>query len=409
MNALVVGAGLRNKGAQSMLFITVDEIKKRFNNCTIYFASADSYDESQYAFKNLHYSDRGKIIALGGVSALVMLVFSLCKDFIKIILGKKDFLGHYFDVKNNMKKMDIMIDISGFGLGDKWSLQRNRSYLNNIRLAQKYHIPLYCMPQSFGPFSDSHRMRRITTDIMKLMPYPKVIYVRELQGYDLLCSKFSLTNVRLSADLVLQNKGINWCNILTKKPMISLPLVEKKNLVGIIPNSQCFSRGDKTKILDTYFEIISYMLDLGKVVYIMRHSQEDLGVCREISDIFREKKNFFLLENDFSCFEFDSFIPNFEYIVCSRFHGIVHAYKNGIPSIALGWANKYFDLAKCVDQEEFAFDITSSNFEPEIILNAVKYMSANFEKEQFKIKKNLIAIQKNNCFDILGELGQSDE
>lgn len=33
---LIVGANFENKGSQSMLFITVDEIKKRISDCEIF-------------------------------------------------------------------------------------------------------------------------------------------------------------------------------------------------------------------------------------------------------------------------------------------------------------------------------------------------------------------------------------
>ena len=37
MKVLITGANFNNKGAQSMLFVTVDEIRKRIPDCEIYF------------------------------------------------------------------------------------------------------------------------------------------------------------------------------------------------------------------------------------------------------------------------------------------------------------------------------------------------------------------------------------
>ena len=49
-------------------------------------------------------------------------------------------------------------------------------------------------------------------------------------------------------------------------------------------------------------------------------------------------------------------LKQFQFIVASRFHAIVHAFKNGIPCIALGWATKYYDLMKQFGQEQYMLD-----------------------------------------------------
>ena len=38
-NILITGANFGNKGAQSMLFITVDELRKKYGDCKIWFSS----------------------------------------------------------------------------------------------------------------------------------------------------------------------------------------------------------------------------------------------------------------------------------------------------------------------------------------------------------------------------------
>lgn len=62
---LVVGANFNNKGAQSMLFITADEIKKRNPKSDVYYAGCEVFDENKYAFHEVFYSEPAKSIALG--------------------------------------------------------------------------------------------------------------------------------------------------------------------------------------------------------------------------------------------------------------------------------------------------------------------------------------------------------
>ena len=66
----------------------------------------------------------------------------------------------------------------------------------------------------------------------------------------------------------------------------------------------------------------------------------------------------FLYRNEFESGEYSLMVRQFDFIIASRFHSIVHAYKEGVPAIIFGWATKYQELAGHFDQSKFVFDIT---------------------------------------------------
>lgn len=311
--------------------------------------------------------------------------------------------SEFFDAKRYISSMDLIVDVSGFALGDKWSRRINESFLNTTRLAKRYDIPLFIMPQSFGPFQYPSGLEDIKEEIAELPQYPQLIFAREKEGYELLTKDFGLTNVVYSSDLVLQNTGVNADNIYLKPPVLSLPEISTEHNVGIVPNRQCFVHGDKETILKRYRAIVEQLLEQHKEVYLFRHSFEDLTYCRQIGEMFENESHVHLLENDFSCFEYDAFVRNFEFIICSRFHGIVHAYKNHVPAIALGWAVKYRELTASVGQQTYIFDITDENCEEEGMLQAVRQMIQNFEQESEVIKNHIQSIQSENCFECISE------
>lgn len=399
-NVLIVGANFKNKGAQSMLFITVDELKKRIPDCEIYFGGTDVLGENIYSFKELYYSRWAKHLVLSRYKILEVIKCILI-DCIKFTVGKRDNLWRFMEVSQKIEKIDCIIDISGFNLGEKWKKQIQESYLDNIRIAKKYNIPMFVMPQSFGGFNYSPKLNYILDEIRELLCYPEIIFARESQGYEALVNNFGLSNVKQSTDLVLQNNGVDLSHIYKKWDAINTPDISPDS-IGVIPNMQCFNHGDKEKNMELYDMIINHLLDVGKKIYIFRHSKEDLPICRAIAKLFIHK-NVILLENDFSCFEYDQFVRKFDFIICSRYHGIVHAYRNYIPCILLGWEIKYIELAKKVGQGAYAFDITKSTDETSLILNAVDNLSANLESEKKTIKKNVIEIQKENCFSYITE------
>lgn len=395
----IVGAQFDNKGAQSMLFVTVDELRKRYPDCKIYCACTEWIDNSIYNFDCIYYSDREKNIVLGN-NVVKNYLEAVIKDAVKVIIGRYNNFLKYNRLKKVLESTDLIIDISGYNIGNKWDLETHESYFNNIRLACKFHIPMALMPQSFGPFDYKSNKDYLKSAISKLLAYPKVVFAREGEGYDYL-KEMGLSNVELSTDLVLQNTGICKDNVLRKELKLNIPVISTENNVGIIPNSQCLEHGNKEKITNLYREILNSLLAAGKEIYIFRHSREDLAVCKMVYELASDHARVHLIENDFSCLEYDEWIKNFDYIIASRFHAIVHAYRGLVPCILLGWAVKYQALASKLDQAGYAFDITSQAFDEKKVMSAVNRLNGNYKIESNNIRLKLDDIQRSNCFSIL--------
>lgn len=404
VNVLIAGANFNNKGAQSMLFVAIDEIKKRIPDCEVYFGCGLGDPRlDNVCFKQICFSREGRYIALGGGQAVFNFFVAIAKACIKFAKGKRSNLWNFLDAKKYIQSMDLIVDVSGFALGDKWSRRTNENFLNTIRLAKEYNIPIFIMPQSFGPFNYQPGLEDIRDEIADLLQYPAAVYAREKEGYEFLTRDFGLVNVSLSNDLVLQNKGVELKNIYLAPPVLSLPEITTQHNVGIVPNVQCFKHGSAETVLNVYRAVINELLSQNKEVYVFRHSGEDLAVCKRIAEMFESESHVHLLYNDFSCLEYDAFVKNFEFIICSRFHGIVHAYKNYIPAIALGWAVKYKELTESVGQSSYIFDITAKTCDEAAVVDAVKRMIENINIERDVIQRHVLGIQSGNCFECISE------
>ncbi len=404
---LITGANFGNKGAESMLYVTVDELTKRFPSCNIYFATTENYPEKNYTFRKVFFSNRTSRIAMGGPNALKALPEEILRDVVKFVIGRRiTGFRNYFALSKCITDIDAVIDISGYSLSSKWGNRIPHRYINKILLAKRFNIPMYLMPQSFGPFEYTPDvMQKAKPILKKVLDYPRIIFAREQEGFDSLneLRDSQNQNMRTSADLVLQNTGIDMRNIFKNPPALSIPKIEsEKELVAIIPNMRCFDHGDKNEILEAYKEIISCILSQGYKAVLFRHSREDIKACHEIKEIFSEDENVIVVENEFSCLEYNEFVKQFKFLVCSRYHGIVHAYKNIIPCIALGWAVKYKSLAERLGQDRYVFDITGRINIREIV-DALRELMKNYDSEKGKIQHNLTLIQKNNCFDAVEE------
>ena len=341
---LITGANMENKGAQSMLFVAVDELKKRYKDVQVYFAySSGNFDEEKYNFKGVYYTGVTKKIALGQNGFYNYMKRSV-KDCAKWILGKRTALWKAKELKTLMSKMDMIIDVSGFQLGDKWDITTNQEFLNNIRLAKKYNIPIYLMPQSFGPFH--YKDKSILKDIEEELKYPEIIFAREIQGKDMLEKEFGLTNVRLYSDMVLQNTGIDPKNIYKKDVKLNYTKITGRGNVGIVPNTKCLKHGDQDKIYGLYMKLMDTILAKGKKIYLFTHSSEDKIMCEYLKNQYKDNDNVVLITEEMTCLEYDEFVNQLDFQIGSRFHGLVHAFRNDVPCIALGWAVKYDELCK---------------------------------------------------------------
>jgi colanic acid/amylovoran biosynthesis protein len=222
--------------------------------------------------------------------------------------------------------------------------------------------------------------------------------VREVEGVRW-TSKFTRKNVEKKYDIVLQNQGYNLANIFKKKANLKNIKIEN-NSVGIIPNLRVIERVNPEEIYLIYKSIIIKLINAKKTVYILRHSYEDLVICREIKKFFQSNENVILISDDLNAIELESIIKQFDFVIASRYHSIVHSYKNGVPALIIGWATKYFELSKDFDQVDYFFDCRNNMSIGEID-NKLDNMIKNYSNEKNKILYKINSIQKESIFDIL--------
>lgn len=362
---LITGAQFSNKGSQAMLFTAMSEIRKRYKNALIWFCP--NFWDKEYEEAASRYR----------------LIF---------ILDGKDETSTLYEL---MPHLDGIIDVSGYALASHGSVNETDREMNYFRLAKRFQVPIYLMPQSFGPFDYEAEKKE---ELEKLLSYVNVIFAREKSGYDLLIDHFHLSNVKRSYDLVLQNKEVRLKDIYfcaERKRKLNLPT---RDNVAVIPNLQNYKYGNPEEVLYIYIEIVNTLVSLKKEIYIVSHS-EDESICKDIYKSYRENPRVHLFEEKFDCLEFCQLVENFKYIIASRFHAVVHSYKMHVPCIVIGWTEKYRELLELFGQEEFLFDV-SFGIDVEKIYSALKNMDISFAEESEKIRAILPRIQSKNCFDI---------
>ena len=375
-----------NKGAQAMTYVTVDKVANLFPGCIPVLYSNIDYQRTEeekvnYKFIICNYPHKSSSIHL----------LSPFSNKSNEEIKQESFL----------RNAKCMIDISGYQLGSSWGTKRAVSYVYMIFLAKHFHIPLYLMPQSFGPFDFKGKGSNIVNLLIRhYLKYPKYIMAREQEGFELLRNKYNLKNVIRTQDLVLEARDINLNNIFVSLPSIS-DIDIKQNSIAIIPNSKNNQYGDEKAVHKFYRSIVDELINSGKNIYLMYHSNDDYEICDIIKKSFYpDNASIVVITQELDCISFSSIISKFDFVVASRYHSIVHAYKEAVPAIILGWAIKYRELAICFDQQKYCFDIRDA-LKTEKVLDALSHMLSHFEEESINISLKINVIQKSSVFDYI--------
>ncbi len=386
MQIFITGANFGNKGAQSMLFTTISAIRQHFPDAKIFFAHGNKTPvlKGNFSFDEIYWKRN---------------LFKVSAEGIELPTAPTPWSSAE-ETFAALKSSDLIIDISGFALGSKWGKKHSATYLNAVEVARELGIPIILFPQSFGPFDFGSAQDELDARIKSTLTYPKKIFARERDGYQALRDSYGLKNIVLHPDLVLASDKTNPADIYKVAPKIYVPEVAGSSCVGVAPNMRSFDKGNSWQTLQIFYETIKFLLKAGKRVYLFRHSQEDINPCTWLKNLFADDERVTLWRNNFSCFEYDAVCRQFEFLVIGRFHGIVHAYRNNVPCVLLGWAVKYRELAQLMYQPQYIFDITAPNFDVREIFSAVRDMNDNRDFNKRILRERLAQVQKcGTCFD----------
>lgn len=401
-NIFITGAQFGNKGAQSLLFSTICQLKKVYPDAEFYYYPIDNSEKYNKKLYKFHIVGKTSYSQKYEDSVIFRLLLNFCGIFAKIF--KKDkAIKRTRELHNTIKNMDLMVDVSGYQLGSKWSYKINNRFLHWIENAKRYNIPVVLMPQSFGPFDYGSNQKKMDKRIRKTLEKVDLIYAREDEGAKLLREKYGLKQVRQCCDLVLQNdKECDLSMIYYDVPENKIINLKTKNNVAIIPNFQTVEHGNSESVLLAYEELINQLTEWGKNVVIFRHSK-DLELCKKIyNQIKIRKEQVQLIEREFECTEYSEFVNQFGYIVASRFHAVLHAYQQGVPCLVLGWSVKYMELAKLFNQEQYVIDITNQK-DNKNLMECLFKLESNYLQEKETIIKLAQKLPKHKCVNEIKE------
>lgn len=400
MNYLLKGGEFNNKGAEAMTLVALSHILKIDPNANVFMFYSDKnvslkLKKEVALIDNPSWWLRERIgrFPIGNYKARL-------KDFIKLfLLGKHSFWGKKKYSEKLLRKIDHVIDISGFAFSSKWGDDGTIEWLDEIKLMQSYGAKIWIMPQSFGPFDFSSNY--VIEYGKQVLSSCELIFARESTGLKLL-RDLGLQNVEHMVDSVLLEKDFDPSFLIENFDFYKedIPTKNSHNIC-IVPNFRLIDQGNKSKntLINFYSKVITnYKNNFD--IYLIAHAGEDLSLCKQIKEKFTTDKSVILIDHVLFSFNYEAFIKKMDFIISSRYHAIVHAYKQYVPAVILGWADKYQGIASELNQEAYLIDLDNMNDS----LNIIQNMTNNFLQEKEIIKIKLAELQQDNCYRFLKEI-----
>lgn len=230
------------------------------------------------------------------------------------------------------RDIDVLLDASGFGYGDFWGLEKLRNRLadrlNSWKTPGKKAVLL---PQALGPFQDKGMAKAFVEAAEQL----DLIYVRDAVSMEFVEALLpGNAQVRRAPDFT---------NLL--QPELPRRLENLRGAAYIIPNEKMVSgKGDaiRARYLAFLADAVGAIRASGRKATLLLHEgRNDFRLAEALNANLETSVD---IVNEPDALVTKALIGAAEFIVSSRFHGLVSALSAGVPALACGWSHKYREL-----------------------------------------------------------------
>lgn len=393
---IITGIQMRNKGSQAMFLSLCFALKAKYAECEI-VGFANKYDApEQYTFRLLPFDDFTRFVLRYRLYKSPGVV-SILSYFVGKLRNSDKWRGAIPEMENALRQADAIFDASGYTLGSGWPKQSGRTLLQTISLARQFGKKIILMPQSFGPFDwgekdDVDFLRQVKNELA----YPTKIYAREREGYECLTS-LGIDNVELSTDLVIREKFFPGTSEIFAERSAKDIEYPPRDSVGFIINQNLFRIGDTSAVLNLYASMLEKLVNDGEKVCIINTSTADTQLVEKVLKMITNSHKVTVITGEYSSPELIDIIARFKYVVASRYHSVVFAYRSGVPAVILGWAKKYDELAAHFQQQDYVFDIRNATADQ--VIAQIGKMAANYKTESQRIQACLKNMQATSVVE----------
>ncbi|WP_019590429.1 MULTISPECIES: polysaccharide pyruvyl transferase family protein [unclassified Thioalkalivibrio] len=247
------------------------------------------------------------------------------------------------------RDVDVVIDAAGFSYSDQWGDRSARELAHSAARWRKQGTKVILMPQAFGPYTG----KRIRKAIRRAVDNIDLVMPREQTSYDYLTDVTGERgNIRQYPDFTNLVNGV-------------VPEYFDRNQHGVclVPNYRMVDKTDGSRssaYLPFMVRCAQQLKDKGAKPFILVHEgANDRWLADQISEGAGGLP--VLVEDD--PLKIKGILGASFATIGSRFHGLVSALSQGVPSIATGWSHKYQELFRDYGFPDGVVSVDDANHE----------------------------------------------
>ncbi|HYC02613.1 MAG TPA: polysaccharide pyruvyl transferase family protein [Azospirillaceae bacterium] len=225
----------------------------------------------------------------------------------------------------------LVLDASGFAYSDQWGPRWAGAVARRLELAKARGARVVLLPQAFGPFTDP----ALIAPMRRIMDAADLVFARDSRSRDLLATLGrSMARVRLAPDFTT----------LVKVDAAG-PAPDAAGGALIVPNYRMVDKGgDKGEAYLRFLEacVRAVVAETGMLPGVLVHDDRD---DRKVAESLIQRTGHALRILHIPDPErAKAVIGASALVIGSRYHALVAALSQGVPTIGAGWTHKYRQL-----------------------------------------------------------------
>jgi polysaccharide pyruvyl transferase WcaK-like protein len=294
-----------------------------------------------------------------------------------------------------LRDCEVLVDVGGITFSDGREIYLPFNVLC-IWPAMLMGVPVVKFAQAMGPFK--HRLNRWLA--RRLLPRCAHIFARGEETLRFLDEIGISRNVTLSPDVAFAFDDD--CRLRTEEEPLEETLGGEGRLVGICPSSVVYQECQKAGIdyPGLLAGFIAGLLEKGwRVVLIPnairkrsdRLKNNDVPVIEMIAGRLGERVGLAVFARDVDAMTIKRIIARCDFFIASRFHALIAALTQGVPTLVCGWGHKYFEVLDRFRLREHAFDY--KQLTPELLEGKFDRLIEQGDEIRSKIIRHLPEVQ----------------
>lgn len=310
-------AGFTNKGAELMLHAIIQQIKNRYPDATLVMAPSGASGSQPFS----------KLVSLGFYPKAWLWKYGVQWGDFAVFLPKKirQMYGVVLD-----KEVDVVIDAAGFSYSDQWGIGNSKELARASRRWRNNGTKVILLPQALGPYNTS----KSQNFVKKWVKNVDLIFAREEDSYKYLI------------DIVGPQEKIKLFPDFTNLILGTLPddYDGRDKRIALVPNYRMIdktSTEESKAYLPFMIRCARHLLSQGAKPFVLIHEgARDRMLAVEIS----AAAGGIPIVKETDPLKIKGILGSCDATIGSRFHGLVSALSQGVPSLATGWSHKYVRL-----------------------------------------------------------------